>query len=251
MTTLEPLASASSLEVAPPPGSGAMFDRIASRYDFLNRVLSLGIDHAWRRRAARSLVFPPGTASPVILDLATGTADVAIAVARAHPQASVRGTDPSRNMLAIGTEKLRARGLSDRVSLSVGDAQAIELGDATVDAITIAFGIRNVPDRARALAEMARVMRPGGTVAILELGEPRAGLLGPLARFHIRQVVPRLGALLSGAREYRYLQSSIAAFPDPEIFAAMMQAAGFETTVTPLTFGVCNLYLGRRGRGLA
>jgi demethylmenaquinone methyltransferase/2-methoxy-6-polyprenyl-1,4-benzoquinol methylase len=149
-------------------------------------------------------------------------------------------------MLAIGVDKIHARGLDGRVSLALGDAQAIALPDESLDAVTISFGIRNVPDRARALAEMARVTRPGGTVAVLELGEPRRGILGPFARFHIRHVVPRLGALLSGAQEYRYLQRSIAAFPEPEQFAAMMEAVGLRTTITPLTFGVCNLYVGRK-----
>jgi demethylmenaquinone methyltransferase/2-methoxy-6-polyprenyl-1,4-benzoquinol methylase len=111
--------------------------------------------------------------------------------------------------------------------------------------VCIAFGIRNVPDRARGLREMARVCRPGGRVAILELGEPKKGIMAPLARFHIRQVVPRLGAWISGAKEYRYLQTSIAAFPEPEDFAALMKASGLDVLeVVPLTFGVCNLYVG-------
>lgn len=237
--------SAEALASEPRAGSGAMFDRIARRYDLLNRVLSMGIDHTWRRRTARSLALEAHE-RPVVLDLATGTADLAIELARRYPRATVRGSDPSRNMLEIGREKVRARGLADRVSLALGDAQAIEEPDGSIDAITIAFGIRNVPDRRRALAEMARVTRPGGVVAVLELGEPRRGVLGPIARFHIRQVVPRLGALLSGAREYRYLQSSIAAFPEPDDFVAMMEDAGLQSAATPLTFGVCNLYVGRR-----
>lgn len=234
-----------AMTASPNLGSGEMFDRIARRYDLLNRVLSMGIDHGWRRLTARSLRLSE-LAQPEVLDLATGTGDLAIAIARMYPAARVRGTDPSRNMLAIGVDKVRAAGLASRVSLSAGDAQEIALPDASVDAVTIAFGIRNVPDRDRALAEMARVTRPGGTVAILELGEPRRGVLGPFARFHIRHVVPQLGALLSGSREYRYLQRSIAAFPDPEVFAAKMEAVGLTTEVTPLTFGVCNLYVGRK-----
>ncbi len=226
-------------------GSGEMFDRIARRYDMLNRVLSMGIDHGWRRRTVKSLGLD-AIAKPEVLDLATGTGDLAIAIARTHPAARVRGTDPSKNMLEIGLEKVRARKLEDRVTLSLGDAQEIALPDASLDAVTISFGIRNVPDRRRALREMARVTRPGGIVAVLELGEPRRGIVGPFARFHIRHVVPQLGALLSGAKEYRYLQRSIAAFPEPEEFAAMMEAAGLRTTFTPLTFGVCNLYVGRR-----
>lgn len=227
-------------------GSGEMFDRIARRYDFLNRVLSMGIDHGWRRKTTERLALD-GRERAEVLDLATGTGDLAIAIARRYPNSRVRGTDPSKNMLAIGVEKVAARSLADRVTLTMGDAQAIELPDESVDAVTIAFGIRNVPDRDKALREMARVTRDGGTVAILELGEPRGGLLGPFARFHIRHVVPQLGALLSGAREYRYLQRSIAAFPEPEAFAAKMEKVGLRTEVVPLTFGVCNLYVGRKG----
>ncbi|MFO0712852.1 MAG: bifunctional demethylmenaquinone methyltransferase/2-methoxy-6-polyprenyl-1,4-benzoquinol methylase UbiE [Sandaracinus sp.] len=240
-------SDASLATSGPSLGSGEMFDRIARRYDLLNRVLSMGIDHGWRRRTADSLGIE-SSERPEVLDLATGTGDLALAIARRHPRARVRGTDPSRNMLAIGIEKVRRARLDDRVSLEAGDAQEIALADESVDAVTIAFGIRNVPDRRRALAEMARVTRPGGRVAILELGEPRRGILGPFARFHIRHVVPQLGALLSGAKEYRYLQRSIAAFPEPEAFAEMMSAVGLETEVVPLTFGVCNLYVGRKPR---
>ncbi len=231
------------------PGSGQMFDNIARRYDLLNRVMSLGVDRRWRKKTVRALALP---AAARVLDLATGTGDLAFEVARMHPDATVIGSDPSVNMLEVGRTKVVARGLTARIELVVGDAQAIELPDASVDGVCIAFGIRNVPDRARALREMARVCKPGGRVALLELGEPRTGLIAPLARFHIRHVVPRLGALLSGAREYRYLQSSIAAFPPPEEFAEMMKANGLAVVeVVPLTFGVCNLYVGTPALGTA
>ena len=222
-------------------GSGAMFDRIAARYDAMNRVLSFGLDRGWRRRTVRALALG---AAPRVLDLATGTGDLAVDLARAHPDATVVGLDPSRQMLAIAQRKLVRAGLADRVQLVVGDAQALPYRDDELDAVTIAFGIRNVPDRARALREMARVVRPGGRIAVLELGEPRRGLLARAARFHTRHVVPRLGALLSGAREYRYLQRSIAAFPPADEFAALMTGAGLRVLeVAPLTFGVCTLYL--------
>ncbi|HLU66954.1 MAG TPA: ubiquinone/menaquinone biosynthesis methyltransferase, partial [Kofleriaceae bacterium] len=216
-------AAPAAREVA--PGSGAMFDRIARRYDLLNRVLSLGLDRAWRRRTAAALELG---AAPRVLDLATGTGDLALAILRRHPDATVVGIDPSAAMLAIARDKIARRGLARSVELQVGIAEQLPLADASVDAVTIAFGLRNVPDRERALREMARVTRPGGRVAVLELGEPRGRVLGPLARFHIHRVVPRLGALLSGAREYRYLERSIAAFPPPEEVAAMMVRAGLE-----------------------
>ena len=226
------------------PGSGAMFDRIARRYDLVNRVLSMGIDRAWRRRAARAL----GDAGRV-LDLATGTADLAIAVARALPAARVVGSDPSEGMIAIGRDKLVALGLADRVELGMGDAQELPFADRSFDGVTIAFGIRNVPDRPRALAEMARVTRDGGRIVILELTEPRGGLIAPLARFHVHWLVPRLGALLSGAQEYRYLEKSIAKFPSAEEFAGVMESAGLRmVAVEPLTFGVAHLFIAEPAR---
>lgn len=227
--------------VAPALGSGAMFDRIARRYDFVNRVLSFGIDKSWRRRTVKRLQLG---AQPRVLDVATGTADLAIDIARMTPGATVIGLDPSTKMLEIGRTKVAKRGLADRITLVEGDAQELPYADCEMDAATIAFGIRNVPDRSRALRELARVVRPGGRICVLELGEPRSGLLGHAARFHTRHVVPKLGALLSGSREYSYLQKSIAAFPPAEEFAAQMQRAGLHVIeVTPLTFGACTLYV--------
>jgi demethylmenaquinone methyltransferase/2-methoxy-6-polyprenyl-1,4-benzoquinol methylase len=227
-----------------PLGSGAMFDRIAHRYDLVNRVLSLGLDHGWRRRASRALALGPEETGE-ILDLATGTGDLAIAIAQMHRSARVLGTDPSPNMLAIGRQKTAP--LGERVRLMAGDAQAIDTEDGRFAGVTIAFGIRNVPDRPLALREMARVTRSGGRVVVLELGEPNVGVLGPLARLWVRHAVPRIGALLSGAREYQYLQTSIAAFPPAHDFARIMEAAGLMgVTITPLTFGACTLYAGTK-----
>ncbi len=229
-------------------GSGAMFDGIARRYDLLNRIISLGIDQRWRRKTVAALQLE-GQSSPRVLDLATGTADLALRIAVTHPASRVVGLDPSVGMLDVGRGKVRAEGLEDRVELVVGDAQALPFEDDAFDGVTMAFGIRNVPDRAKALAEMARVVRPGGRVAILELSEPRAGILGPLARFHVHHVVPFLGGLISGSKEYRYLQTSIAAFPAPQAFAEVMRGAGLDVLeVTPLTFGVCCLYVATPGR---
>jgi demethylmenaquinone methyltransferase / 2-methoxy-6-polyprenyl-1,4-benzoquinol methylase len=226
---------------APKAGSGAMFDAIAPRYDLLNRIISLGIDQRWRRRTVQALALGP---SARVLDVATGTGDLALLIARSHPDATIVGLDPSARMLDVGREKIAARSLGDRVTLEQGDAERLPYERASFDGLSIAFGIRNVPDRPAALAEMARVVKPGGRVAILELSEPRSGLLGPLARFHVHSVVPALGGLLSGAKEYRYLQESISAFPPPEAFAAVMRAAGLEVLeVAPLTFGVACLYV--------
>jgi demethylmenaquinone methyltransferase/2-methoxy-6-polyprenyl-1,4-benzoquinol methylase len=241
----------------PALGSGAMFDRIAHRYDFCNRVLSLGLDRGWRRRTVRALQLAPDAPSRV-LDVATGTGDLAIDIARACPGAAVIGLDPSAGMLEVAVRKVAQRGLAERVTFVTGDAQELPYGDRELDAATIAFGIRNVPDRAVALRELARVVRPGGRIAVLELNEPsgRAAPDAPLftrftsrvfggaARFHCRTVVPRLGALLSGAREYAYLQRSVAAFPPAAEFAAIMERSGLRVVdVQPLTFGACTLFV--------
>jgi demethylmenaquinone methyltransferase/2-methoxy-6-polyprenyl-1,4-benzoquinol methylase len=224
-----------------------MFDGIAARYDFVNRVISLGIDQSWRRRTMRALALKPGAR---VLDLATGTGDLALLAANAEASVHVVGLDPSEKMLAIARGKVEKSGLAARVELVVGDAETLPFPDQSFDGVCMAFGIRNVPDRDRALREMARVTRPGGHVAILELSEPRSGILGPLARFHVHTVVPYVGALLSGAPEYRYLQRSIAAFPPAAEFAERMRAAGLAAEPPQaLTFGVCHLYVGERRVG--
>ncbi|MFK8003662.1 MAG: bifunctional demethylmenaquinone methyltransferase/2-methoxy-6-polyprenyl-1,4-benzoquinol methylase UbiE [Polyangiales bacterium] len=221
-------------------GSGSMFDAIAERYDVLNRVLSLGIDQGWRRDAVDALELETGDH---VLDLATGTADLALQIAESA-SVSVVGSDPSPNMLSVGRAKVKKS--RARVTLDEGDAQALPYGENEFDACSMAFGIRNVPDRELALREMVRVVRPGGRIVILELGEPDGTLIGPLARFHVHHVVPRIGALVSGQAEYRYLQESIAAFPSAPAFAALMQKSGVrDVEVRRLTFGAANLYVGR------
>ena len=241
MTPPDPTVPAATTDAT--LGSGAMFDAIAARYDRLNRILSLGLDGRWRRMTVEALALGRDAR---VLDLATGTADLAMAVAEAHGSATVVGSDPSKNMLAVGEQKVGEAGLADRITLEQGDAQDLPYAADSFDGCCIAFGIRNVPDRPRALREMARVVRPGGRVAILELAEPDHGALALGARFYIRVVVPRLGAWLSGAREYRYLQESIQSFPPAESFAATMREAGLDVLeVKALTFGVVNLYVAR------
>jgi demethylmenaquinone methyltransferase/2-methoxy-6-polyprenyl-1,4-benzoquinol methylase len=234
-------------QAAPPSataGSGRMFDRIARRYDLLNRLMSLGMDRRWRRALVAALEL--AGERPRILDVATGTGDVAIAIGRRHLAASVVGLDPSAEMLALARDKIAGHGLDARVSLLEGDAQALPFASHAFDATCVAFGIRNLPDRRAGLEEMARVTRPGGRVVVLELGTPREGWLSSLARLHVRHLVPRLGAWLSGSAEYAYLERSIAAFPDPEAFAALMREAGLEILATrPFAFGATTLYVAR------
>jgi demethylmenaquinone methyltransferase/2-methoxy-6-polyprenyl-1,4-benzoquinol methylase len=230
---------------AQPDGSGAMFDRIARRYDLLNRLLSLGLDRRWRRLQVEALA--PLAGSARVLDLATGTADVAIAVARRYPGVTVTGVDPSAGMLAIARRKVLGAGLDDRISLVTGDAQALPFANDSFDATCMSFGIRNVPDRALALRQMARVTRPMGKVLILELSEPGPGVVTSLARLYVHAVVPTLGALVAGAHEYRYLQRSIAAFPPAAAFAESMEAAGLTMVgITSLSFGAAHLFVAQR-----
>lgn len=235
----------SSIDTAVRPGSGAMFDRIAARYDLLNRVISLGLDRRWRRALIEAVRPPAGR----LLDLATGTGDVLLAALEQLPGVELVGTDPSAQMLDQARRKLSRRDPGGRVRVELGMAEALPFADASFDAITMAFGIRNVADRPRALAEIARVARPGARVGILELGEPRTGPLARLARLHIHTVVPAIGAWLASDAEYRYLARSIAAFPAPEVFANSLREAGLvEVEVRPLSFGAVHLYTGIKPR---
>ncbi|MFN3200255.1 MAG: ubiquinone/menaquinone biosynthesis methyltransferase [Bradymonadia bacterium] len=240
-------ATDQNLSGAPRDGSGEMFDRIADKYDRLNRVISLGMDRGWRKKLVRALQ-PDGAAVNRVLDVATGTADVALDIADAYPEAHVVGLDPSVGMLDVGHRKV-AKHFADaepRVELVVGDGQDLPFEDDHFDASCISFGIRNVPDRAKGLSEMARVTRHGGRVVVLELSEPEgAGPMALGARFHIHVTMPMLGRLLSSAHEYRYLQQSVSAFPPAPEFAEMMRDAGIEVrAVKPLAFGAAYLYVG-------
>ncbi len=224
-------------------GSGAMFNGIAPKYDQLNRIMSFGIDKSWRKKLVKAL--SPPEAKGQILDVATGTADVAIDVALARPDTTVTGLDPSTEMVKIGQQKVASKGLESRIELVIGDGQDLPFEDDQFAGACISFGIRNVPDRSLCLAEMARVTQPGKKVVVLELTEPRGGILSPFARFYVRHILPRIGGLLSGSKEYRYLQESIAAFPPASTFAEIMREVGLEdVTATRLTMGTAHLFVG-------
>jgi demethylmenaquinone methyltransferase / 2-methoxy-6-polyprenyl-1,4-benzoquinol methylase len=225
-------------------GSGAMFDGIASRYDFMNRIISFGIDRRWRREAARATGICDGGR---VLDLATGTGDLAIEIASECDSSTVVGVDPSPRMLDVARAKVKARSLGARIELVEGDAEHLPLEAASVDAITIAFGIRNVADRPRALTEMLRVVKPGGKIVILELTEPAGGITRPFARAYIHRLMPAIASIVTSSAEYRYLEASIAAFPAPARFAEMMTTAGMHSVeARPLTLGVAHLFIGER-----
>jgi len=223
-----------------------MFDAIAGRYDFLNHFLSVGLDTRWRARAMREAQLPRRAR---VLDLCTGTADLAIAALHAEPSARVVGVDFAGAMLRVGLDKLRRRGLISRISLVRGDAAKIPVADAWADAATIGFGIRNVAQPELALRELARVIAPGGRLVILEFGEPRIPGIRTLYRWYFRYVLPRLGRAVSKHDSaYAYLPASVGAFPAPSAFAATISSHGFrEVRAVPLSLGIVYLYVGTRG----
>jgi demethylmenaquinone methyltransferase / 2-methoxy-6-polyprenyl-1,4-benzoquinol methylase len=201
--------------VLPPSEVRAMFDRISPVYDVMNHAMTAGLDRRWRRLAAETVVRP----GDAVLDACCGTGDLAIAAQRAGGR--VTGLDFSEQML------VRARGKSDGVEWVLGDVTALPFDDASFDAVTVGFGIRNVPDLEAGLAELARVVRPGGRVACLEITRPE-GMLKPFFRFWFDGLVPLAGKILPGGRAYSYLPASVRRFPGPSDLAAAFGRAGFD-----------------------
>jgi demethylmenaquinone methyltransferase / 2-methoxy-6-polyprenyl-1,4-benzoquinol methylase len=225
-----------------PAAIAGMFDAIAGRYDVLNTVLSGGLDRYWRFRAIRSLAL---TGRERLLDVCTGTADVALAGARAAKGAArVVGVDFAAAMLGHGRTKVTAHGLDARVQLVRGDAMRLPVADAAVDAVTIAFGIRNVERPDAAGAELLRVLRPGGRLAILEFGLPVLPAVRPLYLWYFNHVLPRIGRAVSGhTKAYDYLPRSVGSFPSGDGFARILRDAGFsQVSAKPLSLGIVYLY---------
>jgi demethylmenaquinone methyltransferase/2-methoxy-6-polyprenyl-1,4-benzoquinol methylase len=228
-------------------GVDQMFDRIAHRYDALNRVLSFGMDTGWRRRALAHLPRPPSpTAGLRVLDVATGTADVALLLLRRDDVAAVTGVDVSSEMLARGRDKAAVHPRGAALTLAPGDATALPFADGSFNAVTMAFGLRNVIDLDGALRELRRVLAPGGRAIVLEFGTPRPGPFAALYGAYRRHVLPRIGGALSGdAGAYRYLDRTIATFPSGEALRARFDAAGFARTwQEPLVGGAVGITVG-------
>ncbi len=225
-----------------PQRIAGMFDAIAPRYDLLNHLLSGGLDLRWRTKAVRALALHGGE---TVLDLCTGTADLAIASATASPgAAAVVGVDFAGQMLRLGRGKIAGRGLKGRVCLVQGDAMRIPLASESVDAATVAFGIRNVERPEDAFADVFRVLRPGGRFAILEFGVPRLPVVRQAYLAYFRHVLPRVGSLVSGhSSAYTYLPASVGSFPEPEQVMASLAATGFSHVKTDsLSLGIVYLY---------
>jgi demethylmenaquinone methyltransferase/2-methoxy-6-polyprenyl-1,4-benzoquinol methylase len=233
------------VDKAPEKISG-MFDAIAGRYDLLNTVLSGGLDRYWRRRAIATLKL---TGKERLLDVCTGTADVAIGAARrAKGAARVVGVDFSGSMLAHGLVKVKNAALANRIQLIRGDAMALPAADASVEAATIAFGIRNVQRADVACQELFRVLRPGGRFAILEFGLPVIPAVRPLYLWYFNHVLPRIGRAVSRHdAAYTYLPESVGSFQFGEEFARILRDAGFsQVTASPLALGIVYLYTGQK-----
>lgn len=221
-----------------------MFDSIAPAYDLMNRAMTLGIDRRWRAKAV-GMLGSPGR----ILDVATGTGDLALLLARRMPGAKVVGVDLSEGMIAVGRKKVEEAGLADRITLQAADCLALPFADGEFDCVTVAYGVRNFADIAAGLREMRRVLRPGGKLCIIELSVPTNPLVRPFYHLYTRTLIPLVGRLVShDSRAYSYLPQSIAAVPQGAEMCSLMTAAGFSgATFRPLTFGVCTIYLGTAG----
>jgi demethylmenaquinone methyltransferase/2-methoxy-6-polyprenyl-1,4-benzoquinol methylase len=239
----EASSTGDTLHSAGPP-VGSPFDRIAPTYDFLNHLLSLGCDRAWRRRAVRRLT---ERSLCRVADLATGTGDLPIALLRECPDIKgVIALDVSEKMLSIACEKTQRCRLADRVRFLRDDATRTSLPAGSFDAVTMAFGIRNTTDAAETLDEIHRLLKPGGTAVILEFSLPGNRVVRACYLAYLRSVVPLVGGLVSGNKQaYQYLDRSIETFHGPDVFCAMMERAGFSAIkAIPLTWGVASIYTG-------
>jgi demethylmenaquinone methyltransferase/2-methoxy-6-polyprenyl-1,4-benzoquinol methylase len=222
-----------------------MFGAIAPRYDFLNRLLSFGIDRHWRKIAVRLIKFSEGGR---ILDVATGTGDVALEIARITPDSvRITGADFSSEMVRLGAEKISASRYAGRIDFKVAPCEDLPFPSNTFDSVTIAFGIRNVVDRRLGLAELWRVIKPGGRLVILEFSTPRSALFRWGYHFYFKHILPVIGGLFSKYNAYKYLPDSVLEFPSSEEFCATLTDIGFRhVRCQPLTFGIASIYAGTK-----
>lgn len=221
-----------------------MFDAIAPRYDLLNRLLSLRQDVRWRRKMAAKL---RSLESPIILDMACGTGDVALEIRRRKADALIVGADFSPNMLKLAKSKIDSSAAKPLIALFAADAFNLPFKPASFDAVTIAFGIRNITDKDTVLKRFRESLKPGGILLILELATPKKGLFLALFSFYFHRVLPLIGAAVSrNSKAYTYLPASVTTFPPADQFARMISNAGFrDVTFEKLTFGIATLFVGR------
>lgn len=222
-----------------------MFDNIAPTYDKLNHILSLSIDKMWRRRVVRKV---RRMKPEKIMDLATGTGDLAIKMAKAMPKAKIMGVDLSEKMLAVAAEKVRRKGLDDHIALYQGDAENLDVTDGVLDVVTVAFGVRNFGNLEQGLSEIMRSLRSGGHIVVLEFSTPRNWLVRKCYQFYSNHVMKPVGGMVSKDRKaYDYLPDSIVEFPDRERFLEIMHRTGFvECRRFSQSFGIAQIYIGKK-----
>ena len=222
-----------------------MFDEIAGKYDFLNRFLSAGIDVTWRKKMLKTL---KPLQPKIMLDVATGTGEVAIMAEALLKPEKIIGIDISDGMLELGRDKLKTRRLTDVITLQNGDSEAINFPDNSFDAVTVAFGVRNFENLEKGLQEILRVLKPGGMLCVLEFSKPTLPGIEQLYNLYLGIVAPEIAKLVSKNKDaYKYLNNSVRAFPEVNAFTAIMNSTGYkETTCRKLSLGICSLYTGRK-----
>jgi demethylmenaquinone methyltransferase/2-methoxy-6-polyprenyl-1,4-benzoquinol methylase len=222
-----------------------MFDNIAYRYDFLNRFLSAGLDISWRRKA---LGFLKELQPKKILDVATGTGDVAIMASGLLKAEAITGIDISEGMLEIGRKKIQRLGLQDAIELLKGDSETINFKDNSFDAVTVAFGVRNFQNLEKGLSEILRVLKPGGKLVVLEFSQPKMPFVKSFYNLYMKVVTPNMGKLFSKNRNaYQYLDASIKKFPEGENFKHILENLGYiNLQYKPLSAGICSIYCGAK-----
>lgn len=222
----------------------SMFDSISGKYDFLNHFLSMGIDITWRKKAIKML---KKDQPKQILDIATGTGDFAIEALALNPD-KVTGVDISEGMLSVGREKMKKKGLSDKIELLSGDSEQLQFEDNKFDAVIVSFGVRNFENLEKGLSDMHRVLKPGGKTVILEFSKPKMFPFKQLYSFYFKWILPKIGNTISKDQAaYTYLPESVREFPDGKNFLQILDKVGFkETKCKPLTLGISSIYVGTK-----
>lgn len=223
----------------------AMFDRISPKYDALNHLLSLNIDKVWRLKTTKVVAKNHPKA---ILDLATGTADLAIALAKRNPQAKIIGMDISEKMLDIGKGKVKRQNLENQIELRFGDAASLPFEDDSFDAVTVAFGVRNFEDLSKGLSEISRVLKPNGQTVILEFSLPERFPVKQLYNLYFKYILPKIGGIVSKDKNaYAYLPASVEKFPKPESFRNLLASNGLKNgKAKQLSWGIATLYVASK-----